>query len=453
MRSHSVNPEDVLAIESARNSVSNEYSRPRKRATTVSSTYSRASRYVDEAKVGGLSPRPASPQEQTSAVATAPVEDPEEIGKAITSDSKTLKRRSRSMSAIPYLQSPLGERRRRSDEARYRRTTPQYNADAMPPMSPNTSEEAALRAFSLNLPPSTPTSTVVPQTPTEQFNFGDLGGTRPLTVPLSPPPPPPSAAPPLPTLVEPKQPAALEPQQLDAAQEQSETVEETSTLDARVDNVEKRLWKLEDTVSEMQSFPPEEQDEAPTPRPRDVTNPPVSSTTPGLTSILKQSQVQANPQPGNNEAIITLNQYKSLLHQLDAERTARQALETYVEQLSRQLQAMVNYPRPPTYRRSIETYRLLSATPVTQTSVFDEDDEDDESNDLGNVDYKKSLRESFVVHGHAIVPPELDDSSSSSSSNEEPVVTTREGHRTFGTFDQQAPRVMALMSPTKDTMG
>ena len=114
LRSHSIGPEDVLAIESARNSMTAEQTPIRKRAATMSSTYTRCSRLVEESRVGGLSPRPASPQERTPSSHTA-TEDPEEIGKAITSDFKTLKRRSRSMSAIPFLEAPRDEAIRRSE--------------------------------------------------------------------------------------------------------------------------------------------------------------------------------------------------------------------------------------------------------------------------------------------------------------------------------------------------
>lgn len=412
LRSHSIGPEDVLAIASARNSMTAEQTPMRRRAATMSSTYTRGSRLVEESKVGGLSPRPASPQDRMPSSHTAN-EDPEEIGKAITSDFKALKRRSRSMSAIPFLEAPRDEPRRRSEECRPPRDS--HHQETMPPISPDTPEKAALRAFSLDLPPSTVPQT--PASPPQEFNFGDLGAN-----------------------IEPKVPEL----QQKPEQEQEDQDEVSQQLDTRVDIVEQRLWKLEDTVSNLKQ-------ETTTIQSQVQKNEAMSFSTiskptanlKGFNSIThSKSQIlvpsdrpKSDPTVQKGATIVTLDQYNSLLRQLDSERSARQALETQVQQLSRQLNLL---SQSPVYSHSLEQYRLLNDTPLNQASVFDEDDDDDDDED--SIDYKKAPRESYALEDSGFVTAHPDD-------DDDSFVTPHEGHRTFGMFDQKAPRVMALMSP------
>ena len=54
----------------------------------------------------------------------------------------------------------------------------------MPPISPDTPEKAALRAFSLDLPPSTAPQT--PASPPQEFNFGYFGASIEPKVPELP---------------------------------------------------------------------------------------------------------------------------------------------------------------------------------------------------------------------------------------------------------------------------
>ncbi|KAL7973848.1 hypothetical protein HDV63DRAFT_198658 [Trichoderma sp. SZMC 28014] len=112
LRSHSVGPEDVMAIRSARSPVNAEYSgHSRKRNGTGSDAHQASARWV---KPTGLTPRPASTTDWGSRLVDAS-HDPEEIGRAVTTG---LKRRSRSLSFIPLIETADAPNitRRRSDE-------------------------------------------------------------------------------------------------------------------------------------------------------------------------------------------------------------------------------------------------------------------------------------------------------------------------------------------------
>ncbi|KAL7911244.1 hypothetical protein GGI35DRAFT_342237 [Trichoderma velutinum] len=112
LRSHSVGPEDVMAIRSARSPVNQDFSgHQRRRTGTGSDAHPASARWV---KPTGLTPRPASTQDWGSRLVDDS-HDPEEIGRAITTG---LKRRSRSLSFIPLIETTPAPSitRRRSDE-------------------------------------------------------------------------------------------------------------------------------------------------------------------------------------------------------------------------------------------------------------------------------------------------------------------------------------------------
>ncbi|KAL7927730.1 hypothetical protein ACQKWADRAFT_11537 [Trichoderma austrokoningii] len=112
LRSHSVGPEDVMAIRSARSPVNADYSgHSRKRNGAGSDAHPASARWV---KPTGLTPRPASTTDWGSRLVDAS-HDPEEIGRAVTTG---LKRRSRSLSFIPLIETAEAPSitRRRSDE-------------------------------------------------------------------------------------------------------------------------------------------------------------------------------------------------------------------------------------------------------------------------------------------------------------------------------------------------
>lgn len=183
LRSHSIGPNDITAIESARNSIDALGSSPlRKRAATA--TQSRLltggiprSRGEDWA---GLSPRPASTHARGSRFTE---DDPTAIGRAITSDTNAdvgHKRRSRSLSQLSEVALAQGDGRRRSDEIRYWRQSHDITAGPLSPLSsvPNDTEtemnEDPQDAGRASMSIADSSAERVPKTPPQPFNFGSL---------------------------------------------------------------------------------------------------------------------------------------------------------------------------------------------------------------------------------------------------------------------------------------
>ena len=170
LRSHSVGPEDMTAIESARNSLQTEPGGRRRAATTTSGLLQ--SQPIGE--WGGLSPRPASTYGRESRLLSAADldggadHDPNEIGRAITLDHGS-RRRSRSLSGLEDLENQHGDGRRRSDEIRYWRES--YDPGFRSPTSSNGPEgdnvgggrEGDEKANMVN--PDVDASTTMPATP------------------------------------------------------------------------------------------------------------------------------------------------------------------------------------------------------------------------------------------------------------------------------------------------
>ncbi|KAK3953090.1 hypothetical protein QBC32DRAFT_211037 [Pseudoneurospora amorphoporcata] len=191
LRSHSIGPDDIRAIESARNSLQadiggNSGSIARRRAAAANANERRflfVPRFP-EAEVGaGLSPRPASSHGRGSrlfaGVPRGEHDDPSEIGRAITSDSGShgMRRRSRSLSGLPDI---LGTgicrapERRRSDEIRYWRES--YNTGFHSPLSSDANVNADIDndgVADISLPAS-PAVERPPDTPPQPFNFGSI---------------------------------------------------------------------------------------------------------------------------------------------------------------------------------------------------------------------------------------------------------------------------------------
>ncbi|KAA8627803.1 hypothetical protein SMACR_00345 [Sordaria macrospora] len=191
LRSHSIGPDDIRAIESARNSLQadiggNSGSIARRRAAAANANERRflfVPRFP-EAEVGaGLSPRPASSHGRGSrlfaGVPRGEHDDPSEIGRAITSDSGShgMRRRSRSLSGLPdILGAGIGRapERRRSDEIRYWRES--YNAGFHSPLSSDANVNADIDndgVADLSVPAS-PAVERPPDTPPQPFNFGSI---------------------------------------------------------------------------------------------------------------------------------------------------------------------------------------------------------------------------------------------------------------------------------------
>lgn len=172
LRSHSIGPNDITAIESARNSI-DALASPMLRLKAAAALQNRSitprSRGEDWA---GLSPRPAS------AHGHGTDDDPSAIGRAITSDGEetTYKRRSRSLSQLDHI-IPVGERCR-SDEIRYWRQSYDVPAGALSPISSNPSNPMDFEAADGHRPSASVaenSTEKVPKTPPQPFIFGTTG--------------------------------------------------------------------------------------------------------------------------------------------------------------------------------------------------------------------------------------------------------------------------------------
>ncbi|KAL2165817.1 hypothetical protein VTG60DRAFT_3755 [Thermothelomyces hinnuleus] len=176
LRSHSVGPDDIMAIESARNSL---HANPdsaairRRAATTGGHTLLRPHLFNREWGAG-LSPRPASAHGRASrAGGRADSDDPNEIGRAITSDSGGgHRRRSRSLSGLQELVGNQHGGRRRSDEIRYWRES--YDPGFMSPLSSNAQDDVDDPGVADTSAPESPAAERPPKTPPQPFNFGLL---------------------------------------------------------------------------------------------------------------------------------------------------------------------------------------------------------------------------------------------------------------------------------------
>lgn len=181
LRSHSIGPDDIMAIESARNSLQAEAgglgsgaaAGRRRAATTGGHTLLRPHLFNREFGAG-LSPRPASTQGRASrAGARAESDDPNEIGRAITSDSGGgLRRRSRSLSGLQDIAGIQPGGRRRSDEIRYWRAS--YDPGFMSPLSSNAQDDVDDTGMVDTSVPGSPAAERPPKTPPQPFNFGLL---------------------------------------------------------------------------------------------------------------------------------------------------------------------------------------------------------------------------------------------------------------------------------------
>lgn len=193
LRSHSVGPNDITAIESARNSMHiDAFTGNRRRAVTATQSSMLGARNLyrrhEFGEWGGLSPRPVSSHARGSRL-IQPDEDPGMIGRAITSDMAgeyAQKRRSRSLSGLdlPGIPSSSEGARRRSDEIRYWRES--YGPSYLSPLSSTHPEnegenaefndETGVLSADPSQAPSTvqPSTEAAPKTPPQPFNFGSF---------------------------------------------------------------------------------------------------------------------------------------------------------------------------------------------------------------------------------------------------------------------------------------
>lgn len=185
LRSHSIGPDDITAIESARNSMDVLGSSPaRKRAATVINTRIAAAGFIPRSRGeewAGLSPRPASTHGRGSRFTE---EDPDAIGRAITSDGNGSdighKRRSRSLSQLNEVALEQAGRRR-SDEIRYWRESYDIPGPLSPLSSvPNETETEAneenyeLGGGRVSMSAAESAADRIPKTPPQPFHFGSV---------------------------------------------------------------------------------------------------------------------------------------------------------------------------------------------------------------------------------------------------------------------------------------
>lgn len=165
----------MMAITSVRDSLQIDPVLLRRRA--ASSNRILSGRIKDfEGELIGLSPRPASTHGRDNH--SLREEDPEDIGRAITSDSRTHRRRSRSLSQLQDVSvSHVHVVRKRSDEIRYWRES--YQA---PILSPNAStmnnDDAGMVGADTEAPADQPEDHASPKTPPQPFNFGPMVGMK-----------------------------------------------------------------------------------------------------------------------------------------------------------------------------------------------------------------------------------------------------------------------------------
>lgn len=162
----------MVAIESARNSMHADFSLgTRRRAATATSHLFRQR----DGDFAGLSPRPASTHNvRASRSFHDDDHDPDEIGRAITSDIIGNKRRSRSLSGLEDAPDGRGTFRRRSDEIRYWRES--YDPGYMSPISsgPPDHDQDGTGALSVEMPLPSEEPEQQAKTPLQPFDFGNM---------------------------------------------------------------------------------------------------------------------------------------------------------------------------------------------------------------------------------------------------------------------------------------
>ncbi|KAK3341557.1 hypothetical protein B0T25DRAFT_466391 [Lasiosphaeria hispida] len=440
LRSHSIGPDDILAINSARNSLQTEARGShttigpggRRRAATTTSRLLLQPRMRNPEWGAGLSPRPASTHGRGSRlIAPGEFEDPNEIGRAITSDSGNgARRRSRSLSGLQDLVGAQTGGRRRSDEIRFWRES--YNPGLMSPLSSNPPEDDTAM-LDASAPPS-PAVERRPKTPPQPFNFGnitnDMVGMK---------------------------------------------ITQAASIDIRIGTVESRTNKLERVVDQLchavpgfkaplnlkePPRPPSSHHSAESDSQSQISfgeaptfigslHPPSSSATQSQSlTATAPSVLDPLPSPISNSTMrgttslpavgrdvsSSDDPYAALLAQLEEERAARQALEAQVKKLSERLSAlsttMFAMIRGPSESRSQERLtpsaggnspllqppKTLFVPPSAQIpkplSGFETDDEDEEEPEVAKTAPRKSeavddedLTEAFQTPLEDLQPP------------------------------------------------
>ena len=438
LRSHSIGPEDVLAIESARNSLSADFSLARRRAVVLRER---------ESGLAGLSPRPASIQGRDNRVHQAG-EDPNEIGRAITSDFTGLRRRSRSLSGLIEVEDDPGTTRRRSDEIRYWRES--YDPAFMPPTSSHDVEGERTGAGSPEASESAE-ETPLGKRP-EPFTFGSFGPVGQLP---------------------------------------SMKITEAVSFEARIGDLEARVNRLEQVLTRLCDTIPDLQLHADTPgiansrmlknrpstsyttratsqqpsmrqimtegvgvssRPRSSPRSVVSHMSFGEAPTFVDSIHRSNPQlpavppirptsmgtvrgasslpsfARDSAGPFTMDHYTTLMALIHTERSAREALEAQVKRLGYQVSVLEKTSVPAHHSTTFDP--PPTAKSFGDYSAFDQDDEIDEDTAPG---LTSMTRGRAVPHEDSGIEPTQGDESEYS----EPFETPREDSYTYGAFGEE----------------
>ncbi|KAI8632548.1 hypothetical protein F5Y19DRAFT_367735 [Xylariaceae sp. FL1651] len=164
LRSHSIGPDDFIAIHSARNSIQTDSAFLRRRAVTTSGRVFNSRSRDQSVDVIGLTPRPASAQGHSA----VDEQDSEAIGCAVSTDLLASHRRSRSLSQLADVADEQGHVRNRSEEIRFWRES--YNPV---PLSPDLSISNQGGPEMTEFSPDTHRE-AQPTTPPQPFTFGPM---------------------------------------------------------------------------------------------------------------------------------------------------------------------------------------------------------------------------------------------------------------------------------------
>ncbi|KAK2065868.1 hypothetical protein LY76DRAFT_135556 [Colletotrichum caudatum] len=391
LRSHSIGPHDITAIESARNSINVDLSvlgHRRAATATASQIYSGPFR-GREGEFSGLSPRPASTHVRGSRLFTDD-DDPEAIGRAITSDVGQ-KRRSRSLSGLQSTEI-RADLRRRSDEIRYWRESYVPAFIASPTSSNPPDHEHHFAGVGSEDTPNSPVEQGQEQvhTPPQPFSFGNLTHMNAM--------------------------AGMK-------------ITQAASIETRIDTLEERMHRVEDVVTQLCNSVPAFQMNANQPRRAAPSvagfNPSSQTTTtavnPALQQVLRQDAYAAHskeprssfgeaptyvgslqfpssmnrpmsnstirgvtslpsishPETSKTTGTFTADHYTTLLALLETERASRQALESQVKKLTRRVN-MLSGPGGPG-RISLQLEPPPTAKSFGSISAFDQDSSDDDT--------------------------------------------------------------------------
>lgn len=454
LRSHSIGPEDVLAIESARNSLSADFGLARKRFAAFRER---------ESGLAGLSPRPASTQGREGRTTQAN-ENPDDIGRAITSDFTRVRRRSRSLSGLIEVDDDPSTTRRRSDEIRYWRES--YDPAFMSPVSSHGPEGEGEHTGRVSPETIESVEEKTPEKRPEPFTFGSFG------------------------------PMGRMPNM--KITEAASFEARIGDLEARVNRLEQVLTRLCDTVPDFQlsidsmdaatprilrarpstSYTPKAATQHPPMRqtitesagnssrpkssPRSVVSHMSFGEAPTYVDSVHRSTAQLRPNASNrptsmatvrgtsslpnfsreNSGPFTIDHYTTLMALIHTERSAREALEAQVKRLGYQVTVL---EKPSTSaHHSIGFNPPPTAKSFGDYSAFDHDDEGDNA----SIGITSNSRGRSAPHEDSGIEPTQGDGSEYSELYETP----REEGYTYGAFGEQLDESDKLGEQTTRTL-